>query len=522
MTNPTRSQFDCTPKPAFLLGMRNQDWTAAGALSELVDNSFGPGRGNANLVQITYDITHRTLVVRDDGQGMEAVGRLFQLGNTIGRMGGDIGIYGCGGTYALLWLADKVEVVTMRDELVSSDTVDWQRCIKDNVFPVVSNRWLKATAHNTPANLLETRHGTSITLHLSREKSFSPSTVPGVMRSLSQTYAPAIRLGKELHWHSIKSGELVEKRRLIEPISLPEDPDRKIAFDAVVETGDQALNVHGEIGAVEDLPVERSRIAIGFGPRVIALTRECFGLSDGSEKFLGAGVTGWLQLGEGWQPLLTTTKNAINDRPAWDALMDAVFRRIRPLLVQVQQAQQTIIFQDIALQLEAALNSDSRAHFHIDTALEEERRLEQREERELSEAQGLGAGPEEEEPPEPGENGPKDKIPAITRLEIRPLSDAEMEGALCRVDLIREAVTASVNRDHVVIKAAMEARPINRMALNLLVTHELADALRSKPALLKKLFPLRIVRQLGDKSETEVRRIVTRLLMDRVRDRNAA
>jgi hypothetical protein len=54
------------------------------------------------------------------------------------------------------------------------------------------------------------------------------------------------------------------------------------------------------------------------------------------------------------------------------------------------------------------------------------------------------------------------------RLEIRPLSDAEMEGALCRVDLIREAVTASVNRDHAVIKSAMEARPINRMALNLL------------------------------------------------------
>jgi hypothetical protein len=56
--------------------------------------------------------------------------------------------------------------------------------------------------------------------------------------------------------------------------------------------------------------------------------------------------------------------------------MDAVFRRIRPLLVQVQQAQQTIIFQDIALQLEAALNSGSRAHIHIDTAHEQERMLE--------------------------------------------------------------------------------------------------------------------------------------------------
>src|SRR5260370_12400476 len=109
--NPTNSkfEFDCTPKPAFLLAVRNQDWTAAGAISELVDNSFGPGRGNANFVQITYDINHRTLVVRDDGQGMEAVGRLFQLGNTIGRVAGDIGIYGKGGTLSSIVLGPHDE-----------------------------------------------------------------------------------------------------------------------------------------------------------------------------------------------------------------------------------------------------------------------------------------------------------------------------------------------------------------------------------------------------------------------------
>jgi hypothetical protein len=147
---------------------------------------------------------------------------------------------------------------------------------------------------------------------------------------------------------------------------------------------------------------------------VITVTWECFGLSDRSEKFLGAGVTGWLQLGEGWQSLLTTTKNGINDRPAWDALMDAVFRRIRPLLVQVQQAQQTIIFQDIALQLEAALNSGSRARIGIDTALQEERKLDQREEREFhEEPQRHEAVPKEEKLQEPGENGPRDETSAL-------------------------------------------------------------------------------------------------------------
>jgi hypothetical protein len=43
---------------------------------------------------------------------MEAIGRLFQLDNTIGRVVGDIGVYGSGGIYALLWLADKVELAT--------------------------------------------------------------------------------------------------------------------------------------------------------------------------------------------------------------------------------------------------------------------------------------------------------------------------------------------------------------------------------------------------------------------------
>ena len=65
------AKFITTPKPAFLLAMRNQRWTVSGALSELVDNGFGPGRGNASRVDIIHDKTNGVLIVIDNGQGME-------------------------------------------------------------------------------------------------------------------------------------------------------------------------------------------------------------------------------------------------------------------------------------------------------------------------------------------------------------------------------------------------------------------------------------------------------------------
>ena len=105
--------FDTTPRPSMLRGMQAQKWSVAGALSELVDNSFGPGRGNAAKVVITYSPKARTITVLDNGQGMEAIGRLFQLGSAPVRAPGDIGNYGFGGSFAVLWLARQVNIWTL-------------------------------------------------------------------------------------------------------------------------------------------------------------------------------------------------------------------------------------------------------------------------------------------------------------------------------------------------------------------------------------------------------------------------
>src|SRR5262245_45662834 len=102
------------PKPSMLRGMQHATWTIQGALSELIDNSFGQARGDAHSVDIDWQPKSRLLTVIDDGVGMSKIRDLFRLGETAGRQPHDIGEFGNGGTHALLWLAEEVEIWSLR------------------------------------------------------------------------------------------------------------------------------------------------------------------------------------------------------------------------------------------------------------------------------------------------------------------------------------------------------------------------------------------------------------------------
>ena len=360
-------KFDTTPKPAFLLAMRNQRWTVQGALSELVDNGFGPGRGNASRVEIIHDTTNRVITVLDDGQGMESIGRLFQLGNTIGRCPGDIGLYGSGGTMAILWLASVVDVWSLKSGVVSHDSVDWLEQINRDTYPEISEDWKTATPANTPAPLLTLGHGTMIRIKLSRERTLIPSNI---RRDLFKTYAPALRIGKKLVWATATKGKTQEEIFLADPLIMPDDPARLINFDLTLEVRDEHLTVFGSIGMIDDLPLSQSLVSVGYGARVITKTRDCYSSPDGSLKFDGTGIAGWIQLGDGWQPYLSTTKDAVNDQPVWDALMGHIFTQIRPLLEKVQENVFDLTFSDIAVNLEQAFNSQSKANIEVHYAKE--------------------------------------------------------------------------------------------------------------------------------------------------------
>jgi hypothetical protein len=502
--------FDTTPKPAFLRAMQNQRWTVTGALAELVDNSFGPGRGNADTVDIIHDTKARTISVIDNGRGMQAIGRLFQLGNTIGRSPGDIGMYGSGGTMAVLWLASRVDIWTLVGASVAHDTVDWSEEIRHNRFPVISEQWRHATAANTPAVLLNHGQGTMIKLHLLKERIVLPSNVK---RDLAKLYAPGLRLGKRLLWTT--TGKNAGTDILADPLLLPADEDRLVRIELGIQVGDEVLTVDGMIGVIEDLPLSQSNVTVGYGPRVITTTRDCYSSPDGEERFSGVGVAGWLDLGEGWQPYLSTTKDVMNDRPVWDRLMGFIFEKIRHLLQLVDEQKLWVELDDLAIMLEKNLGGIAQLKL-LEAAAETSER-DRKEKTDRGEETGT---PERERqtPPaaEDGESSERD-APASTRIKITPLSDTEMEQLLCSADISRDLIEVFVNKDHDLIKAAMVARPINRDLLHMSISTAIAGELVDRPEVTAHLFPRSIVRLIDSREGRQREGIVVRILIDKTR-----
>lgn len=501
--------MDTTPKPSFLRGLQHQNWTVAGALSELVDNSLGSGRGDARRVLIDHDVTKRTLTVCDDGRGMDHVGRLFQLGNTIGRSVGDIGEYGSGGTMAILWLSSEVEVFTLKDGVLAKHRRNWSKQFKAESFFDVPDRWIKSTPANTPVQLLDCGSGTMIVCHLLKERSFYPQNV---IRDLQNNYAPGLRSNKKIYWRTIKKGQLVDSRELSEPY--PELRD-SITFDFVIDTGREHLGVVGEAGIVDELPYNQSRISIGYAHRVICRTRDCY-QSDADERYTGTGVCGWIDLGEGWQPYLSTTKDAINDGPIWDALMEHLYAELKPLLQKVQSTSFRILFNDLQLALQTSLNdlSDLKAEDWV-----EEIPVDITVCPVPAPNPESGVLPPRPEPETEGSENPGEdlegKIPAQSQIIVVEQTDKEMSGTLCSAEIDGPDVIAQVNREHPWVEEAMKAKPVNRKALVYMIVREIASAISDRVEVQKKLFPSKMFRLLQGMEDGHRERHITRFLLDK-------
>ena len=212
----------------------------------------------------------------DNGRGMKALGMLFKLGETVGRSAGDIGIYGMGGTQALLYLGDRVQIWTLNDGLVCSDTVIWDEVETATDWFSVSSDWFHADLSNTPPDLLRLGQGTMIRIYLAKERILKTFNV---QRDLTATYAPALRMGWKLVW---KTEGIVKD--LAEDIP---ELEQAVILDGVVDVrGRDLLPVTGRVGLDESLSGSKSVVSVGYGPRIIFKTKECYG------GYSGKGVTG--------------------------------------------------------------------------------------------------------------------------------------------------------------------------------------------------------------------------------------
>jgi hypothetical protein len=511
-----------------LRAIQNQSWNVAGAMAELVDNSLGGKRGDARNVTITYEPRHRIIEVLDDGRGAKDIGDLFRLGETVGRGIGDIGIFGCGGKYANLWLASKVSVWNLVNGQVQRDTVIWSDWFKAASFEDcnIDNDWRVATPSNVPGDLFGGKHGVLIRLHLLPGRTFR---APTVIRELSRLYSTGLRNGRNITWRTRRTnGEIEDSQLLVDPYAkMFTEKTRVKTFDLVIEHADKHLPVHGQISYDENTPMSESKVHIGFGHRVLMSTADCFQSEDGEEKYAGVGVSGWLDLGQEWleYDYISTTKDSIHHRPLYEALMHHVFEAIKPILKESDNRAVTLQFDDIALGVERALN-DKTGDLKIKVGVQWEP---------LKDDLGGGGGgvggdkpgpgpsvkpirPQVEEPNGDGDIAEKESE-RVFQVGIVRENDKALDGALCRATIQSSAracdVYVSVNSDHAVVQEALRSRPPKRDLLNLLIVDEIGRAVNED--VIKKLFHPKLAGDICDiQDQIQRSRVIARRLVDRV------
>ena len=507
------TKYNCQTLPKELRSKQNARWNAHGALAELVDNSFGPARGNASEVIIFYDPRRRTLDVLDNGVGMDHIGRLFQGGNSIGRAVGDIGEYGAGGSLAVLWLATMVDIWTMRgDGRVMFDTVIWKEWIAASSFKHlgVSDDWVPATVSNTPPELLTLGHGTLIRLHLMPKRKIDGAKI---RHELARLYSPGLRKGKKVTWQTMRKKEVLDSMTLADAFVAPSPRAETVNFDLMVEYEGNTLPVNGRVFYDEATTQADSKLQLGFGYRIIRAATECFQSADRDEKYPGIGVSGWLDLGDPWRPYLTTTKDDIDDEPLFDALMGYVFEKIKPMLKKSQQKMFSLQFEDLRVGLERSLNLRAGGQIAILVQGQDIPDIVDH-----GNDRDVGDEREREAPPE---TGPREQhAPPRLTIKLIPLPDARMGGHLCRSQIINDTIEVYINSEHPVIVEAIMAKPINRMLLHQVVIGELGGelALDQYEPFIAKLFRPGDARAINDiDDQRDKARTLTRVLVDRVR-----
>lgn len=489
-------EIDVTPRPRSLEAVAQEKWTPAGAVSELVDNALGVGRGNATEVRHIWNPATRELVLLDNGIGMSDLGDMAQLGKGVNIVAGDIGKYGYGGTKAIMWLPSVVEVYTIHKGREGHFRIDWDEYIaraeksfdRNGGYPPVKAVWDAGSARYQP--LRDIGGGVAIVMKLRPGRAIITTNVK---RELTRTYTPGLLAGKRIVWTTVgKNGETVflkpEQSRLT----------NEIEFTGAVEVvrGGNAINLpySAKFGNDPKISVDRARASIGFGHRVIYETTECYSSPDRKVRYTVPDVCGLVILGDGWQGFLSTAKDDINDDEVKRTLMGQVFYKIEALLKASQTARDSLQLDAACLQVQdlfrgAFVKQSQPGVSDPDGDLT------------VMDGGGEGEGPGPGPAPGPIPTPKKGKHVAdgservgklgSSVIQIAHLDDAGMGGRLATVELEDGSIVAYLNKDQQTIKIAMVKKPVNEFLLAAHITHALAEALilrRDDLALTEKLF----------------------------------
>lgn len=283
-----------TPKIDTILSIIQNQLTWPAALSEFVDNSFGPDAGDAKEVEITIERNRITII--DDGEGFRDINELYQLGSGQSRNSSrDIGLYGIGSKQAQLWIGSRISVDTVRDGLCHRHSVQWPVKWTKGHVGVFSDADWPNPYNGRGSRAGDDDSGTAITierLHPGRPRLH----IDAVAQQLGQTYAPAIRAGRSIF--------LTDKRKkLVEHICVRPDQPPELTdigtFQGCINDMPYALFV----GRQDKYEARHNKLFISFGHRVILAERNPW-----KDRPLPSHFYGRIELGDEWKRCLSANK----------------------------------------------------------------------------------------------------------------------------------------------------------------------------------------------------------------------
>lgn len=301
------------PKIDMILSLVQNQLTWPAALSEFVDNSFGPDAGSSE--NMTIEVHKDRIVLRDDGRGFQDINALYQLGSGASRQSTrDIGLYGIGSKQAQLWIGATITIETIRDGRMH------KHCVKWPVFWSKDGPSLRANADwpNGYEGKGKPSDGKGTTITIERLHPGKPRLhADSVCRQLGLTYGPAVKDKRSITLIDLRGK--YEVRHSVKP----DEPERLTdsgAFVGAVRGMDYRLFV----GRQEKYESRYNALFVTWGHRVITIERTPF------ERALPSHFYGRVDLGDSWKKCLSANKLDIASNK--DELMSDVYDKCKALI----------------------------------------------------------------------------------------------------------------------------------------------------------------------------------------------
>ena len=493
------------PTTAILQTAIQSGMTHIDAVSEFVDNSFGPSAGDANEMTI-IDAQDGTMFV-DQGRGVSDLNLLFRLGDGNSRKStSDIGRFGVGSKFGALTFGTDVTVMTVHEGKFHQFSVDWGKVLTSGKWP---NAYTGEGLSTSKAPKLIKEGGTIIIvkdLHKGRQR---PADLTYIKR-LGLRFMPALMLGKNIKVYRANSIKQAQEGSIRTTLDIKEAFSKFLSNKVrkqeshTIKVGNKVANC--TFGEIPDGDSTLTGVHITYGGRVIK-TLDRLGKNRLPSKFFGR-----VDLGTGWKSSLSYNKTEITEDA--DLLESAIYEAAENLIKRLTNDEQSKITERLAAEISNMMDKRFGKLLRptSDGDVDND---------EGDDSQTFGDGDEEvvngdgKKPKGENPNASKDKSGEKDGDKARRSGSFEFnlkpgnygkQAAACWADLVENGgVVCNVflNKDIPVVAKAMHGNPGNKPAVVLLSVKAMASYMTRHPTWITRMFKGDVANEVISKEQIE-------------------